>query len=1283
MHLQKRWRTVAAIAAVISAGACSGNGCSCVTPIKGGFPTAQRHEGAIQVRATQTLFDYLSANGPTILPNLIPGGATFNVPPQCNAPLGTKICCATPAPMCRISITFNKLTLTPTAPNVIKLNTDVIVKTLDNLPADVIGGTCMISIDTTRTGAQTMNITSDIQFTVDATTDLTSVTLANTSVTGLDSGDVNDSETGSTPLLCDGLNFLNGLIVSLLESQLQDQLSSTVQSQLCMKCSTLADCNSFATACTSGQCIGSDGMTCVQEIGLEGRMNAGSALASFSPGLQAYLDILIAAGGFAKADSGLSLGMLGGGLSDPHSPCVPTLPPPPTMTIPSSTTFDTDVLPDNATPYHLGIGVHVSHLDTLGFAAWDSGALCLDVGTPSVALLSSKTVGVIISSLSDLTHGDDVPMFLVFRPAEPPTFTMGKGTFKTDPQTGARSVDDPLLHIAVPKFGIDFYAFIDERYVRIMTLTSDLDLGVSLDVDAQGKLVPLLGDVKNAFKHLVISNSALLAESPEDLAAAFPTLLGIAVGQLTGSLSSISLPAVMGLNLHPLAITSTDPGPDGNNQFLSIFANVSAATTDALSVETTARMESLVLPTTAEFAVGKRTGVVPTLEVGLGGRPVAGAPLEWSWSLDGGPWSPFSTAERLTITDPLLWLQGRHHVDARARGVGLPETLDPTPARVDFIVDTIAPVATLQDGPAGTIQIVASDNVSPSDALEYRYGLPGGALSEWTRQAWFDLPADVDHDVVIVQVLDEAGNLGTADFHGRTTNPPTAGCGCELGAAPSASSRAGSLAALAIVFALGLALAFARRARRAFALLAALALLQACNSGLGKGDFESPLDEIGRFSDVAVKDGAFFVSAYDDTMGDLAFARITDPTRQISWQFVDGIDPTAMADKPGDYRSGVSDPGPDVGLYTSIALTRSGDPRIAYFDRSNGALKYASGPGHFANHTVQASPDGTVEVGLYAALTLDANDIPSIAYMATGFADPGGTFHSELRLAVAKNASPQAAADWTISTVDSTRLACAGRCPMGQFCIQAAMVNMMPNGDPSISTCTAPDAAPCAASCASTEACVMGACTAFLPTPKPDLTPGTGLFTQALRSPTGALQLIYYDYPQHSLKLAAQSAPGGQFAVSFVDGNDPSTDVGQFATAALADDGTVHVAYVDAIADRLLYKTITGGNPSMTPEVIDDGMRPDGPHSVGAGAALILDGGSPRVVYQDQTLSSTEQARRAGTWTHTDLMTGFAGYGWWPRLVSDGAKIWLSQFVYDRENGSPAPLGNLQITALP
>src|SRR5262249_24686446 len=155
----------------------------------------------------------------------------------------------------------------------------------------------------------------------------------------------------------------------------------------------------------------SDGKTCVPSLGIEGILDVGSLLSSFSPGLKANMDILAVAGGYASTDTGLSLGMLGGGLGDPHSSCVPVVPAPPTPAIAQSPTFKPDVMPGNNMPYHLGIGIHKTHLDTLGWAAFDAGALCLHVGTPSVALLSSKTIGLIIPSLQDLVHVGNAPMY--------------------------------------------------------------------------------------------------------------------------------------------------------------------------------------------------------------------------------------------------------------------------------------------------------------------------------------------------------------------------------------------------------------------------------------------------------------------------------------------------------------------------------------------------------------------------------------------------------------------------------------------------------------------------------------------------------------------------------------------------------------------------------------------------------------------------------------------------------------------------------------------------------
>jgi MYXO-CTERM domain-containing protein len=1200
---RSKTRSLLVVVALIAAGACSSKGCSCVTPIKGGFPTGDRHESAIQLRAAAPLFSYLEQNAKTVLNGLLPGMGLLNVPASCSG--SNKICCGTPQPTCQIKITPQALVAQPTPPNVLHVVFTTQLVSQQQIPVEFNTGLigtakCLVTIDTTKgtAGHTDIDLLTDVQFPVNATTDTTGLNAMNTTINNLDASML-DLQSQPGDFLCTIANFgpIKSFVIGQIQTQLTTQITDTINQQTCMKCMDKTDCNSFASDCKMGLCVEADGKTCIQEVGLDGRMDVGKSLASFSPSTQAGIDVLAVLGGYAVADTGLSLGMLGGGLPDPHSNCVPMTAKPAAVTVAQSKTFTLDTLPDGATPFHLGIGVHRSYLDQVGWAAFDAGAICLDVGTPQVALLTAKTISVVIPSLSDLTHGD-APMFLVMRPHAPPTFSLGKGTFKTD-MNGMKQIDDALLHVHVPKFTIDFYAWVDERYVRIMSLNADLEIPVALSVDAMGKIVPQLGDFTKAFTNVTVTNTELLAESPGDLAKTFPTLLGLAGGQLTSVLKPIALPAIMGLNITPIAMTSTDPDSDGAAQFLSIFANLSSATAESLNVRVDARLVDVELPPREAFAVDARDGSEPVLHVAVAGRGAAGPP-EYSWQLDGAGWSPFSEIDRLTITHPLLWLPGHHTLELRGRMVGQPDTVSAEPTQLDVLVD------------------------------------PNG-------------------------------------FHGRTTNPPpSGGCGCDVGGAPSPSSGA------AIVVALLGAVLLLRRRAKLFALLL-LVGAAGCNNGLGQGDFEAPVDEVGRYSDLVALNGVLHISAYDDSTGDLAYARVTDTTQPIAWQYVDGIDPNASADTPGGYRHGVSDPGPDVGYYSSIALTQSGDPRIAYWDLTDNAVKLALGPHPWKTVTVDSTTTTGQFVGLYTAISLDGGNVPSIAYLATGISNGDGTFHSELRVATANSASP-GDGEFTVTVVDKQRVSCAGLCAGGKACIQAAMVNGMPNGDPSQSTCTKVDTT-CTTMCSTTQACIAGTCTTFLPAPKAeDLIEGIGLFTRALRV-NGQLVLVYYDREQGDLKIATQA--GSSWQVGLIDGNDPSTDVGQHCTAALDASNTIHVAYQDAINDRLLYKQITGTTATMTPEVIDDGMRMDGPHPVGAGAAITVAGGNPRVVYQDQQLSDLESASRSGTaWSHMPLDSGIPGFGFFPRLAVDGAKVWLSQFVYDRENANP-PLGTLQISTLP
>jgi hypothetical protein len=246
-----------------------------------------------------------------------------------------------------------------------------------------------------------------------------------------------------------------------------------------------------------------------------------------------------------------------------------------------------------------------------------------------------------------------------------------------------------------------------------------------------------------------------------------------------------------------------------------------------------------------------------------------------------------------------------------------------------------------------------------------------------------------------------------------------------------------------------------------------------------------------------------------------------------------------------------------------------------------------------------------------------------------------------------------------------------------------AMVGGMPNGDPARSSCVAATPSACTPACADTEACVAGQCTAFLAPGKPDLPDGIGLFTQARRAPSGGgLVLVYHDRTQGDLKLASEQAAGGALATAILDGGSTETDVGQHVAAGFGSDGTLHVAYMDAIGDRLLYRTVSGSTTGPV-EVVDDGVRDDGRHPVGAAASLLVDASGPRVVYQDQREADLWQARRSESgWERRAISADLGGHGFFARLASDGKSTWLAQFVYDRQYGGP-PLGRVEISALP
>jgi hypothetical protein len=184
--------------------------------------------------------------------------------------------------------------------------------------------------------------------------------------------------------------------------------------------------------------------------GLEGRIDLAQLLGDTLPiPLQGQLELSMVAGGYARAETslntlgndpaqrGLSLGMRAAinsdftpfdsadGRSTPN-PCVRTLPLP-LPGVPSQFAtgerflerageFAQNVIPGTTTPYDAGIGISEAFLNNFGFHMFNSGMLCIGIGTETIGaqLLSSDSLKLLLPSIGNLVKISDgvLPVFI-------------------------------------------------------------------------------------------------------------------------------------------------------------------------------------------------------------------------------------------------------------------------------------------------------------------------------------------------------------------------------------------------------------------------------------------------------------------------------------------------------------------------------------------------------------------------------------------------------------------------------------------------------------------------------------------------------------------------------------------------------------------------------------------------------------------------------------------------------------------------------------------------------
>ncbi|RME23724.1 MAG: hypothetical protein D6806_10780, partial [Deltaproteobacteria bacterium] len=552
------WRLVVALFVLCAAMACGQQSCSCAAPLDQPMEENARVYDAIQARLTPAAFDFIETNLPDIISTFLEGGLTFDVPSsriEFDLVITTMVIDVCPQG-CTLTAEILDASITPVAPNTLGLDAHINLTGTVYLRNDI---TCDVPIH-----VQNKPVHADIILRRDGIDHFLFFDIANPQVT-LSNDDYS--------LDCSGLlgwiiEQLKGFVTDQINNQIQDQLGSALNDAIAG--ATCLTCDYYTGGCPSGSSC--DGTYCQQSgacrkmpLGMAGAVDLAGQLGDLGSSPNP-LEVTIAAGQWEATsidavvvNNGLELRVIGAAEAARHQ-CVP---PPDPAEIPSNAPPErlsfTDTVPGDGSSYMAGIGVSDVFLDWAFYKAYLSGLLCLTIGTETTDMLTSGTIALLgMSSLNELTQGRSVPVKMKIHPSHVPYVEVGAGTFTTDTD-GNRIIDEPLLYVFMPGMVMDFWVLLDERWVRVVTITMDLSLDLALDVDADNQLVPLFGDDSIHIENVVVSNYELLADDPAQIENLIPSLVDMALPMLTGALQPIALPPLNGFELEVAAIKGAKP----------------------------------------------------------------------------------------------------------------------------------------------------------------------------------------------------------------------------------------------------------------------------------------------------------------------------------------------------------------------------------------------------------------------------------------------------------------------------------------------------------------------------------------------------------------------------------------------------------------------------------------------------------------------------------------------------------------------------------------------------
>lgn len=887
--MQRLVRTPAAALVLAAAllAACSGEGCDCEGFQQQDFPDEHNDKTVPrsgQVRLTDTGVAFLEQQVPNILREALPDGLSFCIPETesgdadvCHTDNST---CDDGSTGCQLNLSIDEVSI-ETAPQDDELLVDVTVGMLDEtIPFDysVWGITAECEANLHESGAQDMpgsiDATVPIRFQVDQQSPTRDVSFEVGEVSpdmsnlGIDIDGRGGFGNTAACETADGV--VKPLARDEIENQLTDELNAVIQSTI--REQRCRPCGDGQAACPADSSCreyddarycdwdADDRDGCVRKpLGIEGRLALHTLLGEYMQPDAANIDLMARAADTADVtDGGLNLGIRAGFQQDQLRDCSPASDEsrPSLSPIEPSSAIYTNLQPGLEEPFMVGIGIHKNAVEQLAWTAWAGGATCLEVGTSVSEMLTTGSLELFLPSLERLADRDG-PVFLKVVPQTAPTVELGPNTItETDDDY---ELDEPLLTLNWQDLDLHFYAFVQDRFVRLYTTRLDVELPVGVTTDGMGSLVPVVGDLREAPENVRVRNRGLLAEDEETLRDVLPQLLNAVIPQVTGSLQEpIELPEFFG---YRIAVEQDQITAADNDQFIALYADLKYT---GSSQPMSGRLEPRVLETNVDVSPRNEAGIrEPVVEMQLGARTLggvaAGAPnaYEYSYRVDNGFWSMYSKRSTLRIDSPILSFPGEHRIQVRARRAGEPGTAGP-PIETTVEVDYQPPELEIERDDS-TLVLEGDDLVDSADELQYRHrletpdGEPHSDWSSWSDEQTVDLSAlEVEGPVrIVAQVRDTSGYVGESaetvelrpheesieriDDAERSSphGDPQPAVGCAV--APNSRDAPAGALLFALVGLLGVALR-RRRSTWLFAALFAVLALAGCSNDIAQED---------------------------------------------------------------------------------------------------------------------------------------------------------------------------------------------------------------------------------------------------------------------------------------------------------------------------------------------------------------------------------------------------------------------------------------------------------------